>query len=98
MNINDALQTLSDCDVVIGMDSNGEMKLIKNGFDNNQIRSIDDGLYMLYNLFKQETCVEYFNEAFHHDFEELILKHFKRMNFETREIISTGEGLWASTG
>jgi len=98
MNINDALQTLSDCDVVIGMDRNGEMKLIKNGFDNNQIRSIDDGLYMLYNLFKQETEVEYFNEAFHQEFEKLSIKHFKRMNFETREIISTREGLWASTG
>ena len=98
MNINDALQTLSDCDVVIGMDRNGEMKLIKNGFDNNEIKNFGDGLTMLYNLFNQETEVEFFNEAFHQEFEELILKHFKRMNFETSEIISTREGLWASTG
>jgi len=98
MNINDALQTLSECDVVIGMNSDGKMKLIKNGFSNNQIRSVNDGLDMLYNLFKQDTEVEFFNEAFYQEFEKLYLKHFKRMNFEACQIISTEEGLWASTG
>ena len=98
MNINDALQTMSDCDVVIGINRDGEMKLIKNGSYGTKIRTIRDGLDMLYNLFNQETEVDYFNEAFHQEFDELTLKHFKRMNFETREIISTREGLWASTG
>ncbi len=84
MNINDALQTLSECDVVFGMNQEGELKLIKNGFENNRIRSINDGLNMLYNLFNQETEVEFFNEAFKQEFEKLYLKHFKRMNFEAR--------------
>ncbi len=97
MNINDALQTLSECEVVVGMDCDGNMKLIKNGSDG-PIKDFNDGLAMLYKLFNQKSCVEYFNEAFHQEFEELTLKHFKRMNFETREIISTREGLWASTG
>jgi len=97
MNINDALQTLSECEVVVGMDCDGNMKLIKNGADS-PVKDFNDGLEMLYKLFNQESCVEYFNEAFHQDFEKLMIKHFKRMNFETREIISTREGLWASSG
>jgi len=103
MNINDALQTLSDCDVVVGINCNGNMKLIKNGVRNShgqirQIRNLGDGLDMLFDLFNQETGIKYFDESFHQEFEKLTLKHFKRMNFETPQIISTREGLWASTG
>ena len=97
MNINDALQTLSECDVVVGMNRDGEMKLIK-GNSNNQIKCFSDGLNMLFDLFNQETEIEYFNEAFKQEFDKLIINHTKRMKFNGRQIISTREGLWASSG
>jgi len=82
MNINDTLQAISINDVVIGMDCNGNIKLIKNNFDEKQITDVHDCLNILFNLFNQKTQVEFFNEAFYNDFEKLIIKHSKRMKYE----------------
>jgi predicted lipoprotein len=97
MDIGKTLMLLSECNVVIGMSNEGTMKLIKNN-SNNEIRCLGDGLNILFDLFNQETQFDYFNEAFKVDFEKLILKHMKRMDFNGCQIISTEEGLWASTG
>lgn len=97
MDISKALLILSECSVVVGMNNEGQMKLIK-GHSNHEIKTIGDGMRMLFDLFNQETEFEYFNEAFKIDFENLMLKHMKRMEFDGCEIISTEEGLWASTG
>jgi hypothetical protein len=97
MNINDALAMMSESDVIIGIDNVGNMKLIKSN-SNNQVKCFADGLNILFDLFNQETEIEYFNEAFRLEFHKLILNHMKRMDFNGREIISAGEGLWASTG
>jgi hypothetical protein len=97
MNINEALMELSECTVVVGMDNEGNMRLIK-GNSNNEIKCVGDGITMLFELFNQETEIKYFNEAFKLDFAELIKKHMKRTKFNGRQIISTQEGLWASTG
>jgi hypothetical protein len=97
MNITDALMLLSECSVVVGMNNEGQMKLIRSN-SNNEIRSVGDAMRLLFDLFNQETDIEYFNEAFRVDFEKLMLKHMKRMEFNGRQIISTREGLWSSTG
>ena len=97
MNINDALQMMSECDVVVGMNKDGKMKLLKSNSDN-AIKCVGDGITMLFDLFNQETAVDYFNEAFKSDFEKLIIKHMKRTKLNGRQIISTQEGLWSSTG
>jgi len=97
MNISDALMLLSECSVVVGINNEGQMKLIKSNLDN-EIKTFGDGLNMIFELFNQETKIKYFNEAFKIDFEKLMLKHMKRMDFNGRQIISTTEGLWASTG
>ena len=81
MEINEALKSLSKYSVIIGMDDKGNMKLIKN-HSNNEIRCIGDGMAMLYDLFNQETQIEYFNAAFTQDFAELIKKHMKRTCFQ----------------
>jgi hypothetical protein len=98
MNINEALITFSESDVIIGMDSEGTVKLIKNGHSGNEVRCLSDAFDVLWRLFNQETNIEYFNEAFHQEFNDLLLKHFKRTKFEKRQVVSIGQELWASTG
>ena len=96
MNIADALLYLSESEVVIGMDSEGTVKLIKNS--HGKVKCLSDAFDVLWALFNQETEVEYFNEAFHQEFNDLLKKHFKRCKFERGQIISVGEELLASTG
>ena len=80
MNINDAILELFSCKVVIGIDTKGDVKLIKNTI-NEKILSVNDGLEILYKLFNQEIGIDYFDEAFHKDFKKLCMKYFKRMKF-----------------
>lgn len=97
MEINKVLKALTKCSVIVGMDNEGSMTLIKSN-SNNEVKNFGDGLRMLFKLFNQETDIEYFDEAFKIEFEKLMLNHMKRMDFNGCQIISTEEGLWASTG
>ncbi len=93
----EALKKVSDSDIVITMNKHGDVELIKNGFDSNSIKCIGDCTRLLWKLFNQRTEIEFFNAAFELDFNNLIKKHYKRMDFDENQIISLGEELWSTS-
>jgi len=99
MNINDFLLSTSECEVVIGFDTLGHMKLIKNGgFFSKEIKTKEDCFDILWRLFKQETKINFFNSSFEKEFFELLTKYNKGMSYYEGEIISSRKELRSSFG